>query len=240
MRTMADCCRWPSDSNYSLTIIGEQDEVIRAAAEHAASVHGHQDTPQLREQLRRFLEPAQAYSSESRAARRSKQSPRERRWSRSSVERRVRPPCACKPRRPGSDLDAPAPPAFLTGPRGEVEGPQARHVDRQCTKRTSGATRVEHAAIQASSGRLAAQMRRLAWAIARRRVRRRAQRARGGARPESLARYCGRANARRARPALRRSLRRSWPTHGRVVCLRPAVRQRSGAWTDSSSHPPNL
>lgn len=66
-RMMADCRRWPSDSNCSLTIIGEEDEVVRAAAEHAQSVHGHADTPELREQLRQFLEPAGAYSNEPRA-----------------------------------------------------------------------------------------------------------------------------------------------------------------------------
>ncbi|QEC48477.1 DUF1059 domain-containing protein [Baekduia soli] len=61
-RMMADCRRFPSDSNCSLTIIGETDEVIRAAAEHAASVHGHEDTPEMREQIRGMLEPAEAYS----------------------------------------------------------------------------------------------------------------------------------------------------------------------------------
>jgi predicted small metal-binding protein len=59
---MADCRRFPSESNCSLTIIGEEDEVVRAAAEHAASVHGHEDTPEMREQVREFLEPADAYS----------------------------------------------------------------------------------------------------------------------------------------------------------------------------------
>ena len=60
-RVMADCRRFESDSNCSLVIIGEEDEVVRAAAEHAQSVHGHEDTPQLREQMREFLEPADAY-----------------------------------------------------------------------------------------------------------------------------------------------------------------------------------
>jgi predicted small metal-binding protein len=59
---MADCRRWPSDINCSLTIIGEEDEVVRAAAEHAASAHGHEDTPELRDQVREFLEPAESYS----------------------------------------------------------------------------------------------------------------------------------------------------------------------------------
>ena len=61
-RMMADCRRFPSESNCSLTIIGEEDEVVNAAASHAAEVHGHENTPELREQLRAMLEPASAYS----------------------------------------------------------------------------------------------------------------------------------------------------------------------------------
>ncbi len=60
-RLMADCRRWPSDNNCSLVIIGEEDEVVLAAAEHAASVHGHEDTAETREQIRQFLEPAEEY-----------------------------------------------------------------------------------------------------------------------------------------------------------------------------------
>lgn len=66
-RVMADCRRWPSDTNCSLTILGELEEVVRAAAEHATSVHGHEDTPELREKIRDFLEPAGAYTNEPRA-----------------------------------------------------------------------------------------------------------------------------------------------------------------------------
>jgi uncharacterized protein DUF1059 len=62
-RKMADCRRFPSDSDCSLVIIGDEEEVIRAAAEHAASVHGHEDTPEMRDQLRGFLEPAEDYQS---------------------------------------------------------------------------------------------------------------------------------------------------------------------------------
>jgi hypothetical protein len=65
-RVMADCRRFPSDSNCSLTIIGEEEEVIRAAAEHAASVHSHEDTPELREQVRGMLEPEESYKPGSR------------------------------------------------------------------------------------------------------------------------------------------------------------------------------
>ena len=61
-RVMADCRRFPSDSNCTLTIIGEEDEVLRAAAEHSASVHGHENTPELREQIRGLLEPEDAFT----------------------------------------------------------------------------------------------------------------------------------------------------------------------------------
>jgi len=65
-RKLADCRRWPSESNCSLTIIGEEEEVVKAAAEHAASVHGHEDTPELREQVRELLEPEDSYQMGSR------------------------------------------------------------------------------------------------------------------------------------------------------------------------------
>ena len=65
-RMMADCRRFPSESNCSLVIIGEEDEVLNAAAEHAFSVHGHEDTPESRQQLRGFLEPAENYTFEAR------------------------------------------------------------------------------------------------------------------------------------------------------------------------------
>ncbi len=66
-RMMADCRRFPSESNCSLVIIGDEDEVARAAIEHAVSVHGHEDTEELREQLHQFLEPAENYTHEARA-----------------------------------------------------------------------------------------------------------------------------------------------------------------------------
>jgi predicted small metal-binding protein len=61
-RVMADCRRFPSESNCSLTIIGDEDEVLQAAAEHARSVHGHQDAvEELRDQMRPMLEPEESY-----------------------------------------------------------------------------------------------------------------------------------------------------------------------------------
>ncbi|MDQ2939220.1 MAG: DUF1059 domain-containing protein, partial [Actinomycetota bacterium] len=60
-RKMADCRRFPSDSNCSLTIIGEEDEVVETAAQHAVSVHQHENTPELREEVRGMLEPEESY-----------------------------------------------------------------------------------------------------------------------------------------------------------------------------------
>jgi len=54
-RKMVDCRETPSVSKCTLTIAGEESEVVRAAALHAADVHGHQDTPELREMIRRSL-----------------------------------------------------------------------------------------------------------------------------------------------------------------------------------------
>ena len=55
MRKVADCRMFPSESNCSLTITGAEEEVVKAAADHAVSVHGHQDTPELRAELRAML-----------------------------------------------------------------------------------------------------------------------------------------------------------------------------------------
>ncbi len=60
-RMMADCRRFESDSDCRLTIIGPADDVVAAAAQHAAATHGHEDTPELRERLREMLEPESAY-----------------------------------------------------------------------------------------------------------------------------------------------------------------------------------
>jgi predicted small metal-binding protein len=60
-RKMADCRRFESESECTLTILGEEDEVVRTAAEHAASVHGHADSPELRAQIRAMLEDENAF-----------------------------------------------------------------------------------------------------------------------------------------------------------------------------------
>ena len=51
-RKVADCRDWPSESGCSLTISGEEEEVIAAATQHALSVHGHSDVEEVRAWLR--------------------------------------------------------------------------------------------------------------------------------------------------------------------------------------------
>lgn len=59
-RKFIDCSEYPSDSNCTLKISGTEEEVLGAVTLHAKSVHGHEDTPEFREQLRGLLkdEPA--------------------------------------------------------------------------------------------------------------------------------------------------------------------------------------
>lgn len=51
-RKVADCRDFPSESHCTLTIAGEEGEVVTAAAQHAVSVHGHQDNEELRSWLK--------------------------------------------------------------------------------------------------------------------------------------------------------------------------------------------
>ena len=60
-RKIADCRRFESEAGCTLTIIGEEEEVIATAVAHAAAVHGHDDTPELRAKLRGLLEDEDAY-----------------------------------------------------------------------------------------------------------------------------------------------------------------------------------
>jgi hypothetical protein len=66
-RKMADCRRFESESNCTLTLIGEEAELVEAAAQHAVGVHGHEDTPELRDQIRGMLEPEDGYVAGARA-----------------------------------------------------------------------------------------------------------------------------------------------------------------------------
>ena len=54
-RKTIDCRTIPNDFGCTLAISGEPEELINAAAQHAVAVHGHADTPELREQLSSLL-----------------------------------------------------------------------------------------------------------------------------------------------------------------------------------------
>ncbi|MEU9372990.1 DUF1059 domain-containing protein [Streptomyces sp. NPDC048255] len=55
MRKVIDCRDYPSEAKCTLTITGEEEEVVRAATEHSVSVHGEVDTPEFRAMLRTML-----------------------------------------------------------------------------------------------------------------------------------------------------------------------------------------
>jgi predicted small metal-binding protein len=54
-RKSIDCRDYPSEKNCSLRISGTEAEVLDAAVQHAASAHGHEKSPELREQLKSML-----------------------------------------------------------------------------------------------------------------------------------------------------------------------------------------
>ncbi len=55
-RKFIDCREFPSDTQCSVAISADSDdELMQVAVEHAVSVHHHQDTPELRQQLRQLF-----------------------------------------------------------------------------------------------------------------------------------------------------------------------------------------
>lgn len=52
-RKYVDCREFPSEANCTVAIAADsEDELLEAAVQHAVAVHGHQDTPEFRQQLR--------------------------------------------------------------------------------------------------------------------------------------------------------------------------------------------
>ena len=52
-RKFIDCREYPSEMNCTVFMSADsEDELLEAAVQHAISVHGHTDTPELRETLR--------------------------------------------------------------------------------------------------------------------------------------------------------------------------------------------
>lgn len=54
-RKAIDCRDYPSESGCTLRLEGAEDELLDAAVNHAITRHGHSDTPELREEIRRLL-----------------------------------------------------------------------------------------------------------------------------------------------------------------------------------------
>ena len=55
-RQYIDCREFPSKTNCTITIAADnEDELVNAAVQHAVAVHGHQDTPELRKDIRNSI-----------------------------------------------------------------------------------------------------------------------------------------------------------------------------------------
>jgi len=52
MRKTIDCRDMPNEIGCTLTISGQESEVLRAATQHAITVHEHEASPELDEALR--------------------------------------------------------------------------------------------------------------------------------------------------------------------------------------------
>jgi predicted small metal-binding protein len=51
-RKMIDCRALPNEIGCTLTLAGQEEELLDAAVAHAVAKHGHADSPDLREGLR--------------------------------------------------------------------------------------------------------------------------------------------------------------------------------------------
>jgi hypothetical protein len=63
-RKIIDCRRFPAEKPCSIVISGTEDDVLDLAVLHAKIVHGHQDTTELREQIRSMLQDEDAVTRE--------------------------------------------------------------------------------------------------------------------------------------------------------------------------------
>ncbi len=55
-RKFIDCREFPSDMHCSVAISADtEEELLHIAVDHAVSVHGHSDSPELRRQLRQMF-----------------------------------------------------------------------------------------------------------------------------------------------------------------------------------------
>ena len=55
-RMFVDCRDYPSETNCTVAIPADtKNELVEAAVQHAVAVHGHHDSPQLRDQLAKMI-----------------------------------------------------------------------------------------------------------------------------------------------------------------------------------------
>lgn len=54
-RKFIDCREYPSEKNCSVKISGTEDEVLELAVLHATSYHGHENSAELRDEIRKLL-----------------------------------------------------------------------------------------------------------------------------------------------------------------------------------------
>jgi len=60
-RKYIDCREYPSESHCTVALSADdEDELLEAAVQHAVAVHGHQDSAQLRSQLRTLFHEGEA------------------------------------------------------------------------------------------------------------------------------------------------------------------------------------
>lgn len=53
-RKFIDCREMPSESNCTVAIAADsEDELVAAAVQHAVAVHGHEDSSELRDGIRK-------------------------------------------------------------------------------------------------------------------------------------------------------------------------------------------
>ena len=52
-RKFIDCREYPSEMNCTVALCADSEqELLEAAVQHAVAIHQHQDTPELRQQLK--------------------------------------------------------------------------------------------------------------------------------------------------------------------------------------------
>lgn len=57
-RMFVDCRDYPSEMNCTVAISADTaKELLDAAVQHAVAVHGHHDSPQLRQELTKMIKP---------------------------------------------------------------------------------------------------------------------------------------------------------------------------------------